>query len=126
MVSKDGYGTIKFHQLCFKVHILACMAANPSIEFTKETKVRHMCSQTRCCNPSHVEPGTSKQNAADRIRDGTDKRGEKNWCAKITTDIAREIKRSRGEGTQKARAERFAVPRSIVVDIDCGKNWKHV
>jgi len=31
-------------------------------------QVRHLCSRSLCCNPSHLVAGTAAENAADRMR----------------------------------------------------------
>ena len=85
--------------------------------------VRHKCKEKRCVAPDHLEIGTRKQNAQDKIRDGTHICGENHPHATITKEIAIQIRESGGQGTQKERAERFGVSVNIVGDIDRGKTW---
>lgn len=91
-----------------------------------KTQVRHKCQQRRCCNPSHLECGTVKQNAEDKIRDGTSRKGESNPQATISDETARQIKASKGDGTAKERAERFECSEAVVAGIDQGTTWKHI
>ncbi len=43
---------------------------------------------------------------------------------KVSTEQAREIKNSKGQGTQQQRAERYGVSKSAVANIDQGIRWK--
>ena len=70
--------------------------------------------------------GTAKENMADRVRDGTDERGEKHHFAKLTNEQAREIKfvrLPRGETTKEIAAE-FGVSYQSVGDIRAGRTWE--
>ena len=80
--------------------------------------VRHKCKEKLCVAPDHLEIGTHKQNMEDKIRDGTHLFGENHPDATITKEIAIQIRESKGQGTQKERAERFGVSRNIVAHID--------
>ena len=62
----------------------------------------------------------------DKVRDGTSSRGDQSKRAKITNEMARNIYASKGDGTQKQRAERYGVTVHIVAHIDRGTSWKHV
>jgi len=67
----------------------------------------------------------SKNNLADKLRDGKDSRGEKHLKAKITNDTALDIKRRLrdGEGPTKI-AKSLGVSVGIVEQIKGGHNWK--
>ena len=67
---------------------------------------------------AHLSVGTAKENAADKIRDGTILRGSKVKRAKITEEIAKQIKVSEGHGTNKQRSRQFNVSFAMVKDID--------
>jgi|SRR5581483_394956 len=53
----------------------------------------------------------------DKRRDGTNR-------AQVDENTAEEIKRSRGSGTRKERAQRFKVSENVVRAIDCGMSWR--
>ena len=57
------------------------------------------------------------------IRDGTSIHGENHPNATITKETAQQIRESKGQGTQKERAERFGASVSIVANIDSGFTW---
>ncbi len=74
----------------------------------------------------HLQTGTTKENAADKILHHTDNRGEAHYKASITQDTARAILQSKGKGTAKQRAAEFGTTCAVVRGIDGGRNWKSV
>lgn len=97
------------------------------------TQIRHLCGDSHCVNPTHLEAGSILvNNYEDKIMHGTLLRGEKHPMAKITQVVASEIKGSKrnidevGYETQSQRAERFGVKRHIVSSIDTGSSWANV
>lgn len=118
-------------------HIAACLL-KLGVEKIPRTQdgqlqvVRHKCPNKNCCEPSHLELGTHKQNSEDMIRDGTQRRGEAMHNCKITEEIAAAIKmswrpkRHRDYLTVKERGNKFCVPYTSVVKIDQGKSWSYL
>lgn len=77
-----------------------------------------------CIEPTHLSLKTkSENNFEDKIRDNTINRGEKSNNNTITEDLAMQIKLSKGEGTQKERANKFKVKVNIVKSIDLCYTW---
>jgi hypothetical protein len=62
----------------------------------------------------------------DMDRDGTRIKGEDTYNATLTNELALEIYKSKGNGSQKERAERFNTTLSVVANIDIGLSWSHV
>lgn len=120
-----GYGNARFKGITYPSHRLSYFAAN-KINLDRAIKVRHKCRETSCCNPSHLNAGTAKDNAQDRIRDGTSGRGELSASSKITEDMARKIIASKGKGTIQERVLEFNVSFYIIADIDKNASWKHL
>lgn len=67
--------------------------------------------------------GTKSQDHEDKVRDGTDNRGEKHWNCKLPDTKVREIFKARG--TQQSIADKFGCSRSYVSMIKNGKSRKH-
>lgn len=71
--------------------------------------------------------GSPAQNQADRLRHGTDLRGEKATCAKLTERDVREIRELVSSGkTQRLIAEEFGVTESNIRAVATKRTWRHV
>jgi hypothetical protein len=88
--------------------------------------VRHKCLYKHCVSHECLELGTAQDNADDRKRDNTIKKGEQNHLTKITQQLATQIKQTKGIGTIKQRSEFFNVTIGIISSIDCHKSWTHL
>ena len=66
--------------------------------------------------------GTRVENQADRLRDGTDQRGERNHRAKLNQVMVAEIRRLRGT-PQRILAEKYGVSIPSISMIQSGKRW---
>lgn len=132
-----GYGMINIDGSHRRVHVVALLLRDgiktpPTGEDGKPLWVRHKCANKNCCEVTHLEWGTPKQNGEDRIRDGTSNRGDKHRGAKISSETASAIKSSwkpRGHPeylSQAQRAEKFGVTYSLVNSIDQEDAWAHL
>ena len=77
-------------------------------------------------NPAHLEMGTMADNMNDRIRDGTDNKGERHPMHKLTEEQVRQIKeRLRGgvRGTARVLAQEYGVSFATISDINVGRKW---
>jgi hypothetical protein len=90
-------------------------------------EVRHGPNGALDNRASQLCYGTRKQNSDDRLRDGTDQRGEQLTFAKLTEAIIAECKRRYGAGeTQTALAAEFGVSTSVMSEAVNGKSWAHL
>ncbi len=128
---KSGYGTILYKGKNIRVHQAALMIFMTTNKLPKTNldgdvlEVAHICDIANCCEPSHVYHATKEQNSEDRVKNGRN-RGDNHCNSKITEDQAREIKLSKGEGSQKVRASQFNVSLHILQSIDKGATWAHL
>ena len=70
--------------------------------------------------------GTPVDNAADRIRDDTHNRGERNYNAKLTREqvlLARQLAATGPRGTRSRLAREWGVHRATVNDAVRGARW---
>ena len=73
---------------------------------------------------SNLRWATLKENQADRVKHGTDIRGEKQWKARLKNkDIPVAIKMRKGGYTVKAIAEHFGVHRETMGKMFRGESW---
>jgi len=124
---RGGYGQLndkgrllKAHRLSWELHFGA---------IPDDLLIRHMCHNPKCCNPSHLLPGTVKDNHVDmqkanRMYVPEARRGERNRQAILTEDDVRFIRQSDIRGVDLAK--RFNVTKSLISRVRLGKAWKHI
>jgi predicted XRE-type DNA-binding protein len=91
--------------------------------------VLHGNKGQKCNELSNLEFGTREKNhGPDRVRDGTDNRGEKSVRAKLNNAQARIIKKLLKSDCMKNReiAKIFGVTDCTIADIKRGKSWVHL
>jgi predicted XRE-type DNA-binding protein len=82
-----------------------------------------------CNEVTNLSWGTMKQNIGpDRVRDGTDSRGEKSSSAKLNKMQVKVIRRllESKTMTQKEIADIFGVRPGTICDIKKGRTWQHL
>lgn len=78
--------------------------------------------------PENLYYGTRERNMGpDRVRDGTDSRGERSWSAKLTEAAVRDcrVRYAAGE-TQSSLAREYGVNPTTVRYAINGRHWAHV
>lgn len=71
--------------------------------------------------------GTPQENAQDKVRDGTDSRGEKQGAAKLTQDAVWEIRRRYAAGeSRRALALAFNVSLPNIHRVIRRETWRHI
>lgn len=131
--NKKGYG-LKYHN--GKNGVLAHRVAYAEsrglhISELAGVMVLHGCDNPPCVNPSHLRPGTAKDNVRDMVERGRDyngeRRGESNPKAKLTWAQVNEIKSKYVKGSltygAHALSREFGVDRATIRDILKGRSW---
>lgn len=83
-------------------------------------------------DPQHNVPGnlrwaTAKENQQDRLRHGTDSRGERNGQAKLTiADVAAIRSALRSGLSYSAVAAQFSISKPTIAKINTGRAWSWV
>ena len=92
--------------------------------------VRHRCDNRPCINVAHLEVGTHKDNAQDRVKRGRSRNvsGEHHGRSKLTQAQVDEIRRRYipgryGSGSH-VLAREFGVTQSTIFAILRGKHWR--
>lgn len=89
--------------------------------------VLHTCDNPRCCNPTHLFVGTTRQNMEDRNAKGRTARGSKNGTAKLTEKQVAEIRVRFGRGeTKHGLARAFGVGTTTITRTVTSKVFAHV
>lgn len=90
-------------------------------------EIRHLDGDLTNNNSDNLAWGTSKENAADRMRHGRVLIGENNHRAKLTDENVRTIRTLRGRGfSLSAIAKAISVGSSTVGRVVSGTAWGHV
>jgi hypothetical protein len=76
---KSGYGMFNIRNEMHYTHRWAYYLANKIDYLDPKIEVRHKCKEKLCCNPDHLEIGTSADNAKDKKEMG------RCYLAKITS-----------------------------------------
>ena len=119
---RRGYGQFKYDGTMWHSHRLMYLYCYGFL--TPGLEICHTC-RNKCVNPDHLEEKTHSENMADRVRDGTDARGEKCCAAKLTDAQVLEI-RNRGNETQRKLSAEFGVSHVVINHIRNRKIWKHI
>lgn len=93
---------------------------------TSSEHVRHLDGNCRNNALANLAIGTAKENAADTTAHGRRCQGTSFWSAKISGDIATEMRRERiAEGASyRTLASKYGLHPKTVSDIIKGKIWK--
>lgn len=97
-------------------------------EIPKGLIVRHKCDNTACCNPAHLEIGTSQDNSDDMIKRDRHRKGESVYGAKLTSEIVAEIKQLFNDTklNNKEIGEMYGVTKCCIRKIRAGESWSHI
>ena len=91
----------------------------------------HLCDEGRCGEPSHIVPGSYKDNTQDAFQKGRMVNyrapGEKHPAAKLTDEDVLAIRLAVEAGVlQRDLAAQYGVARSQISRIVNGRRWSHV
>lgn len=128
-LSTHGYETVGLYRADYHehrpVHQLVAATFLPPREEGEE--VRHGPNGKLDNRASELCYGTSAQNHADRLRDGTSNQGERHGNAKLTDAIVAECRRRHAAGeSQLSLALEFGVSKSVMHHAIWGMTWTHV
>jgi hypothetical protein len=113
-----------YHNKHIVGHRIAYMITHGDIP--KGNVVRHMCDNTKCINPSHLEIGTHQDNMNDRTDRGRTCHGEKHHASKLNDQIAMEIYNLRDSQSLSKTARMYAITKQSVSKIWKKESWKHI
>lgn len=123
--SYQGYGWFRLNGFTYRAHRVAFAVTNGDTKL----QVCHTCNNPPCCNPAHLYAGTQGDNIQQCFAEGraSDRKGEKNGCAKLTESDVCEIRALRDDGWLLRKiAEKYGVTKQQVSYICSGKCWKHL
>lgn len=88
--------------------------------------LRHLCNNTCCINPTHLKPGTQKENEHDKKLNGTWQTGENNPFHKLSDEQVEIIRREyhpgvAGKPSTIVLARKYGVNKSTIQRIANGE-----
>jgi hypothetical protein len=109
-------------------HVEMCRMAHGEPPFPKAQANHFICDNGAggCCNPTHLQWGTQKQNVDDMFRLGTRGYGELANYTKLDDPLVALIRAeyARGGKLQYVLAREFGVTQSVISNIVNGKKWQ--
>jgi hypothetical protein len=117
---RSGYGKFHINMKGMNSHRYCWILVNG--EIPDGLVVRHKCRVKNCVNPEHLELGTTADNNADMIRDGTTMRGTKSHLSKLNEEQVLDIRRRATEGCVRLGKE-FNVRPSTISEILHRRSW---
>ena len=126
--SSSGYGKTWYNNKHIASHRIAYELHNRT-EIPEGLVVRHKCDNKLCCNPTHLELGTSKDNSKDMVERGRSSFGEKHGVHKLTEDQVIKIKHkliNYTPGMDNQLAKEYNISKKMIINIRLGRNWKHI
>lgn len=122
-----GYGRLSLNGKDAAAHRFVCRLAHGDPPFD-DAEAAHSCRNRHCVNPRHLRWATAKENAADKIKDGTVPKGEKNGFARLTEELVIEIRErlALNNVTTIQVAIEYGISNQLVSEIRLGNRWQHV
>ena len=118
-----GYGIFFYNGKASFAHRISLLLYNKIKNFTPGLQVLHSCRNKDCVNPDHLKEGTKEENAQDKVRDGTDLRGERCHFSKLNWTKVDEIRKKANQSTRANLAQEFGVSQSTIGLIINNKSW---
>ena len=123
-LDKDGYPRAKYSSRMWRLNRLIYKFVYGGLQ--DGDVVGHSCNNKGCINPNHLYKTTASENSTHAARDGLYKTKDEHPKAKITSEIADEIRDvySYGSCSQKFLADKFGISQSVVSSIIRKEIWK--
>lgn len=119
--NEDGYGTFSLGDDMVGAHRAIWILTNGLIP--DDRHVLHRCDNPPCCNLRHLFLGDNETNVADKMAKGrhVTRRGEDNPCAKITFEVAQNIRSNQLSNAKAAKV--FGISATRIGQIRRNECW---
>lgn len=124
--NKNGYGyayddltkkMVLAHRLAYQKH--------HQVNLSADCVIMHSCDNPSCVKIEHLSAGTQKDNMEDMANKGRRPMGEDHHSAKITLEVAKEIRERYSDGgvSQRRLAEEYRLSQSTIWQILNNEIW---
>ncbi len=125
-LSGNGYGKFWLEGRSRQAHQLAYEYGTGKL-IPEGMDTMHSCDTPACCNPSHLSPGTRRENLHDRDQKGRGLFGEHHHQAVLTEVQVREILKKYEFGRAQADLIReYNVSTGTIYGIVTRRTWRHL
>lgn len=120
----NGYGGVLYEGRDNRAHRVMCILAHGEAP-SNECDAAHSCGNGHlgCVNPRHLRWATRSENQMDKVKHGTDCRGEKHAFAKLTEADVRFLRSKANTFSDKENGRRLGVHYMTIHHAITGKNW---
>lgn len=122
------YGEFRLNNNKVRSHRMSYILTKGPIP--EELQIQHLCNNSKCCNPNHIELGNQSKNMQYRSEcERYNNYGENNGYSKLTDDQIREIHKIYKERPglrQWQIAKMFEISQPNLSCILNGKIWHHI
>ena len=119
--SAKGYGATKYGGFNYAHRASFAAFVGP---IPDGMMVCHKCDTRACVNPDHLFLGTPKDNIADASRKGRMHPGTSNYNSKLTPDVVRQIRSTKGRVSAREWARRTGTSHATVAMARRGDTWR--
>lgn len=130
--TRGGYGSFMIgsrtdnSRTLIGAHVMAWELENGK-KVPSHLQIMHSCNCKPCCNPAHLSPGTSQQDANYKVLCDRQSKGVETGQSKLTDDNVRELHKLRDQGwLQRELAEKYGVSQPTISKVCTRKKWTHV
>lgn len=116
-----GYGMVWLNGKQRRAHRIV-LSKKLGRELTQNEITRHMCNNPPCCNPDHLEVGTTQDNINDKVLAGRQPRGEKSGTSKLTDKQVSEIRELNGKMSLRDIGKLYGIHYVHVSRIQSGRS----
>lgn len=117
-----SYGRISLNNRNHYTHRIAYILTKGDIP--KGLVVRHMCNNSLCCNPDHLELGTFYDNSEDKMKAGRQAKGCSNGRSKLNERQVAYMRNSKRSHSYFSRL--FSVGNNTIRKARFGDTWTHL
>lgn len=119
--NEAGYGMVRLYGKNCRVHRIV-LSKKLNRELTSSEITRHLCNNPPCCNPEHLEVGTTQDNINDKLLAGRQAKGERNGASKLSDKEVNEIRELNGKMSLRDIGKLYGIHYVHVSRIQNGKS----